>query len=102
MDEFLRMELHEEYARRMEDEHKRQNRRIELLEQATEQNHKLLASVERLALSMENMQREQREQGERLEILESRDGEMWRKMVWHMITVIITAGITYLFAQMSF
>ena len=95
MEEYLSLKLHEEYAKRMEDEHRRQNRRLDLLEKATEQNNKLLVSVERLASSMENMQKELNEQGNRLEILESRDGESWRKVKWHVLTAILTAIITY-------
>lgn len=92
---------YEEHNKRMEDEHKRQNHRIELLEKATEQNNKLLVSVERLAVSMENMQKEQQEQGERLEILENRDGEMWRKVVSHVITVAIGIVVGYIFTQIG-
>lgn len=95
MEEYLSLKLHEEYAKRMEDEHRRQNRRLDLLEKATEQNNKLLVSVERLASSMENMQKELNAQGERLEVLESRDGETWRKVKWHVLTAILTAIITY-------
>lgn len=99
MGEFVTRAEYEEHNLRMEDEHKRQNRRIDLLEKATEQNNKLLVSVEKLALSMENMQREQQEQGERLEILESRDGEMWRKATGYIMTAIIGIIVGYIFTQ---
>ena len=85
----------------MEDEHRRQNRRIELLEKATEQNGKLLVSVERLALSMENMQKEQKDQGERLEILESRDGQKWRDISKYILTMISGIVIGYIFKQVG-
>ena len=88
-DEYLRLDTHEEYAKRMDDEHKRQNHRIDLLEKAVEQNNKLLTSVERLAMSMENMQKELKDQGDKIEDLESRDGEMWRKVVGYVITAVI-------------
>lgn len=97
MEDFLTRAEHKEFAQRMEDEHKRQNHRIEKLEKETEQNNKLLVSVERLAVSMENMQKEQRDQGERLEVLESRDGEMWRKAIGYVVTAIIGLAIGYIF-----
>lgn len=92
----------EQYAQRMEDEHKRQNHRIGELEKALEQNNKLLISVEKLALNMENMQKEQKEQGERLEKLESRDGEMWRKVVSYAITAVIGIVVGFIFTQIGF
>lgn len=101
MEEYISRQEHTEYAKRMDDEHRRQNHRIDLLERATEQNNKLLVSVERLATNMENMQKEQKEQGERLEALESRDGEMWRKAIGYVVTAIIGAVIGFLFKQIG-
>ena len=88
-----------EHNKRMEDEHTRQNHRISILEKAVEQNNKLLVSVEKLALNMENMQKELIEQGERLETLESRDGEMWRKAVGYVVTALISLVLGFLFNQ---
>lgn len=99
---YLLKREHEEFARRMEDEHHRQNHRIDLLEKATEQNNKLLISVERLAVSMENMQKEVRDQGDRLEELESHDGEMWRKVTGHAITAIVSLLVGFLFSHIGF
>lgn len=71
---------HEEFRRAMEaenqrlaDEDNRQNRRIDLLEQNVEKMGALTSSVERLAVSMENMLKEQERQGKRLDALEVRD-----------------------------
>lgn len=101
MDSPMTLALHEEFAKRMEDEHKRQNHRIDLLEKAVEENNKLLVSVERLAVSMETMQKEQVSQGDRLEALESRDGEMWRKIVGHVVTALISIVLGFVFAQIG-
>lgn len=92
---------YEEHNKRMEDEHARQNHRISLLEKATEQNNKLLISVEKLALNMENMQKEQKEQGERLEVLENRDGQMWRTAVADIIKVLIGGIVGFLLTQIG-
>lgn len=92
---------HEEFAKRMDDEHKRTNHRLEEVEKIIEQNNKLLSSVEKLALSMESMQKEQKSQGERLEKLEGRDGEMWRKVSAYVITAVIGLVLGYLFSQLG-
>ena len=101
MDQYLTISEHKEYSKRMDDEHKRQNQRLDELEKQTAQNNKLLVSVEKLALSMENMQKEQKEQGDRLEALESRDGEMWRKVVSYIITAVIGAVVGFVFKQIG-
>ena len=101
MDNPMPMALHEEFAKRMDEEHKRQNHRIEELEKAFEQNNKLLVSVEKLALSMENMQRELKTHNDRLDMIESRDGEMWRKVVGHVVTAVISIVAGFIFAQIG-
>ena len=88
---------HEEFVKRMEDEDHRQNRRIEILEESVQQFTSLTASVEKLALNMENMLKEQEAQGNRLEALEDRDGEKWRTMISYVGTTVIGILIGYIF-----
>ena len=101
MDNALTRAEHNEFAKRMEDEHARQNHRIAEIEKTLEQNNQLLIHVERLATSMETMQKEQSNQGERLKKLESKDGEMWRKVVGYVITAIIGIVIGFIFMQIG-
>lgn len=101
MDSPITRAEHVEFEKRMQDEHKRQNHRIDELEKAFEQNNKLLISVEKLALSMENMQKELRDQSNRLDTIEGRDGEMWRKVVGHVVTAVIGAVIGFVFTQIG-
>jgi len=51
---------------------------------------------------MENMQKEQQEQGSRLEKLESRDGEMWRKVVSYAVTAVVGILVGFIFTQIGF
>lgn len=92
---------YQEHNARMEDEHKRQNHRLELLEEATKQNNKLLISVEKLALSMENMQKELKEQGERVDTLEARDGESWRNLVKEVIKILLGVVLGVVLTQIG-
>ena len=101
MDNPITRAEHNEFARRMEDEHTRQNKRISELETKIEESNKIYSSIERLATSMENMQKEQKDQGERLEVLESRDGEKWRKAEWAVIGGIIGAVVVYICGQIG-
>lgn len=92
---------HEEFKKRMEEEHRRQNRRIELLENTVQQIGEIATSVEKMAVSLQSMVKEQEQQGKRLEALESRDGEMWRKVVGHVVTAIISIILGFAFAQIG-
>ncbi len=100
---------HEEFRRSMElanknleDENNRQNRRLDILEENTRQINSLTVSVEKLAQSIEVMVREQEAQGLRLETLESRDGEMWRKVVAYAVTAVAGLVIGYIATKIGF
>lgn len=101
MDSPITRAEHEEFSRRMEEEHKRQNKRIELLEERTEQFTDIAISVKELALSVKQMAETQKLQGEKLEKLEERDGEMWRKVVGYIVTAIIGIVIGFVFQQIG-
>ena len=110
MDEkdFVTAKFLEEHTKRMEEEHRRQNHRIDNLEKAVEENRNLALSIERLTISVQAMVKEQQSQGERLEAqgerlgaLESRDGEMWRKVVGYAITATIGVVVGYIFKQIG-
>lgn len=101
MDNPITRAEHEEFRRRMEEENKRQDKRISLLEASTEKLHSLNTSIEKLAANMESMLKEQLRQGKRLEVLENRDGEMWRKVVSHIITVSIGLIVGYVFTRIG-
>ena len=90
---------HNEFAKRMEDEHNRQNKRIAELETKAEENNKLLASIEKLATIVENMQKQLSAQGVKIEKLESRDGENWRKFVGYVICAVVGIVVGFVFNQ---
>ena len=79
---------HEEFRKRLDDENHRQNKRIDLLEKSVQQFNNLTASVEKLAVNMENMLKNQEEQGERLRALEGRDGKKWRSATAYVFTTV--------------
>lgn len=101
MDDYVTRPEHEEFSRRMEDEHKRTSHRLTELEETVRQIGQLTASVERLAVSVESMAKTQTRQGERLEELESRDGKMWRKVSGYVLTTVIGAILTFVMMQIG-
>lgn len=99
--EEISREEHEEFAKRMEAENHRQNRRLDLLEKTVQQIGEIAASVEKMAISLQSMVKEQEQQGRRLAALENRDGEMWRKALSYTVTVLIGAAIGFMLKQIG-
>ncbi len=98
---YLLKSVHEEFALRMEEEHKRQNKRITDLETTVKNIGSLTASVASLAKSVEQMAKTQQQQNDRLEVLEGRDGEMWRKVVGYAVTFIVGAVLSFIFTKIG-
>ena len=86
----------DEIVKRLDAENGRQNHRLESAENDIKALRALHVAVEKLATNMERMFEEQRKQGARLETLESRDGELWRKVVGYALT----AGAGFLLAAL--
>lgn len=101
MENGISREEHNEFARRMEDEHERINHRIATLEDTVRQIGELTASVKQLAQSVKDMARSQGKQEERIENLESKDGKMWRKVSSYVITTIIGSILTFIMMQIG-
>lgn len=92
---------HEEFRRRLEEENRRQDKRIELLEENTKRIETLNGTIGKLAANMEGMLKEQLRQGQRLELLESRDGELWRKVASYAVTAIVGIVIGFVAKQLG-
>lgn len=102
MEEYVSLEVHREFAKRIEEENHRQNKRLDLLEESVKETQKLSLSMEKMATSMELMVKEQEKQGKRLEVLEGRDGEMWRKVAGYIITAVVGVLVGFIFTQIGF
>ena len=92
---------HDEFVRRVEDENRRQNKRLERLEDDAKEISSLTTSVAELALSMQTMVKEQERQRKCLEALEGRDGDMWRKAIGYVVTAIISVIVGFIFSQIG-
>ena len=99
MDEPISRAEHEEFARRIDAQEKRQDRRLELLEEDVREIGALTVSVQKLAQSLQSMVKEQEQQGRRLQALESRDGEKWRKLMGYIATALTSGAVTLLLSQ---
>lgn len=101
MEYITRLE-HDEFAKRMEEEHARQNRRIGDMEENFRQIQNLTISIEKMALNVEGVVKELKRQGDRLETLESRDGDMWRSVMKYLATASVGIIVGYIAKQIGF
>jgi len=100
-EEFVSVEVHNEFAKRIEAEDERQNRRIAKLEDAVGQMTELTASVRELATNMANMAKEQSKIGERLEVIENKPAQNWDKLIWALAGALIAGVIGYVMASIG-
>lgn len=100
-EEYVSLQVHNEFAKRIEAEDERQNRRIAKLEDAVGQMTELTASVRELATNMANMAKEQTKMSDRLEVIENRPAQNWDKLVWAIAGALIAGIIGYVLATMG-
>lgn len=78
--EYIGRAEHDEFAKRMEEEHIRQNKRLTNVEEMLKRYTEMAISVEKLAIGVENMVEEQKKQGARLERLENEPVDNWKHL----------------------
>lgn len=100
-EEYVSKEVHEEFARRIEAEDERQNKRLAKLEDAVSQMTELTVSVKELAANMANMAKEQSKFGDRLETIEAKPAQNWDKLVWAIAGAMIAGIIGYVLATIG-
>ncbi len=100
-DEFVTLEVHKEFAERIDAENHRQNRRLDKLEDAIGNITDLTSSVKVLAVNMDNMAKEQAKQGERLQAIESIPASNWQKLIWAVAGAILAGLIAFLLSQLG-
>ena len=94
MDDISRGEIEVLFGR-VNDENARQNKRLDKLENVVEKINTLAEATTKLAASVESMQKEVEKHGARLEKIEEQPAENWRSIVKTVITVVVTALVTY-------
>lgn len=101
MDDMVTRAEHEEFARRMGDEHKRQSKRIEALERRQD-------DLDKIVSSMATMEERQSRMGEDIDeiktdvrALTDKPGKRWEQLVATVISVIVGAVLGVLLAQLG-
>ena len=91
MSEFLTIEVHKEFEKRVEEENTRQNHRLNNLEVGLKEVNKIAGSVERLVTQIETLTKEISKQGERLEEIEKKPAKRWDVVITGALSAIVGA-----------
>jgi len=76
--------------------------RINKVEAVTEEIHNLTLSVERLTITISNVVRQQENQESRIDLIEAKDGEMWRTFVKYVITAVVGVVVGFVMRNVGF
>ena len=98
---YLMKSVHDEFSKRMEEEHNRQNSRLKILESKVEDISSLTQSVASLAQSVEQMAKAQEKQGKRLEALEQKPAKKWESFVDKVVWAVAAALIAFILAYIG-
>ena len=98
---FVTWEVHNEFAKRIEDENDRQNHRIGNLEDTVKQIQDLTISVKSMSGSIDRMVKQLEKQGERLDAIEKEPADKWKQASGIVLSILITAVITYALARIG-
>lgn len=89
MSEYVTVEVHTEFAKRIEEENGRQNHRLTILEESVKDINKISLNVERLAANIEAMTNEIKRQGDRLTAIEEKPAKRWDTVISGIISGVI-------------
>lgn len=106
-EEFITRNEHEEFAKRIEETNKRQNRRIDELEESVKDINRLATSIEKIAVNQEYMIKEQAKQNALLEKAQTKIeaiekqplealGSAKKRAVETVVSVVVTAIVVAL------
>ena len=75
--------------------------RLKEVESSVKQLHALTVSVEKMAMSLDQMTKELAKQGQKLEAIEAEPAQRWKQASWIVLSVIITAVVTLFLSRMG-
>jgi hypothetical protein len=95
MSDYVTVDVHNQFVKRMEDENHRQNKRISECEESIKQMGEIVRSIDRLTTSVESLASDIQKQGVRLEAIEKEPAENWKKATWEVIkyAIVLVLGI---------
>ena len=99
MNEFVPRSEYMERIGRSDDRMRDFDRRLSKVEELSDKLTDMAITMKGMLTTLENMQKEQSEQGERLRKIEEEPADKWNKVVSTVITVLVTAALTWLISK---
>ena len=78
-----------------------QNRRLDALEDEIKEVRRINVQLAEMAQSLRAMTEELARQGQRLEIIEREPAQKWKQAVWLVVSVVVTATVTYALSRIG-
>lgn len=101
MDDYITRPEHEEFKKRMEDEESRQNRRLEVMENRVDKLIDMQASLAVMQAGIDSISDSVKKIGQEVDALKQEPAQNWHKAVWIVVTVVITAAVTFFLSRMG-
>lgn len=95
-EEFITVQVHNEFAKRIDEENDRQNHRLSELEKNFANVNALAISTEKLAVNMETMAKEIARQGAKLNDLELKPAKRWDLVITTLISAVVGTLIGFI------
>ena len=86
---------HEEFKRRIEDEEKRQNRRLDTVEGRVDKLIDMQVSMAQLQVGISNITEDIKKLSAEIEAIKKEPADKWNRAVWLFITIVLTAAVTF-------
>lgn len=98
MEEITRAE-HEEFKRRIEDEEKRQNHRLDTVEDRVNSLIDMQVSMATIQVGIASITEELKKLAAEVDDIKREPADKWNKAVWIVVTALITAAVTFILSR---
>ena len=101
MDDYITRPEHEEFKKRLESEETRQNRRLDAVETRVDKLIDMQASLAVMQAGIDSISASVKRIGDEVDALKAEPADKWKKATWIVVTVIITAAVTYFWSRLG-
>lgn len=95
MEDYITRPEHEEFKKRLENEESRQNKRLDIMETRIDKLTEMQTALAVMQADISSISQDVKKIGEEVDSIQQEPADKWKKAVWIVITVIITAVVTY-------
>lgn len=99
LDDYVTRHEYMERIGRSDDKMHSLDRRLSKVEELSDKLSDMAVTMQGMLVTLQTMQKEQAEQGERLRKIEEEPADKWNKVVSTVITVLVTAALTWLISK---